>query len=223
VIWTPRLPASGLLGSQAQGSGNTLAILLPNGVLESVDLASGKMLWSHHAGAGTSLGPAAIGSVDAAASVGRVVGYNSRTGRVMWTTSAMSGQPEVTAADGVFLTYDNTDNSEMAALNPRTGRVEWRLGSDSILGAGPAGIAFATYNPRRLYLVNPATGRVRWSVATFAAAEGNNLGQLVETGTDVVSPRATSRRRPMPSGWSSGPRRAGGCCGPHRSAAGPTA
>jgi hypothetical protein len=39
-----------------------------------------------------------------------------------------------------------------------------------------------------VYLVNQANGRVRWSVATFAAAEGDNLGQLVETSADVVLP-----------------------------------
>jgi outer membrane protein assembly factor BamB len=186
VGWTLRLPASGLLGSQAQGSGRTLAVLRPNGVLESVDLASGRILWSHRAG--QSLGPAAIGSVVAAGSVGRVTGYDGRTGRVLWTTSGLAEQAEVTAVDGVFLALDNSETGGVAALNPRTGRVEWRFGSTSILGAGPAGIAFATFTPRRVYLVNPATGRARWSVATFAAAEGDNLGQLVETSADLVLP-----------------------------------
>jgi outer membrane protein assembly factor BamB len=186
VSWTLRLPAPGLLGSQAQGSGDTLAILRPNGVLESVDLASGRVLWSHRAG--QSLGPAAIGSVIAAGSDGRVTGYDGRTGRVLWTASGLPEQPDVTAVDGVFLAYDNTDTGGVVALNPRTGRVEWRFGSDAVLGAGPAGIAFATYTPRRVYLVNPATGRARWSVATFAVSSGDNPGQLLEAGSDVVLP-----------------------------------
>ena len=186
VRWTLPLPASGLLGSQAQASGGTLAVLRPNGVLESVDLASGRVPWSHRAG--QSLGPATIGSVIAAGSNGRVNGYDGRTGRVLWTVSGLPEQPDVTAVDGIFLAYDNSDTGGVVALNPRTGRVEWRFGSDTVLGAGPAGIAFATYTPRRLYLVNPATGRARWSVPTFAAAEGGNPGQLLEAGSDVVLP-----------------------------------
>jgi outer membrane protein assembly factor BamB len=186
VRWTLRLPASGLLGSQAQGSDGTLAILRPNGVLESVDLASGRVLWSHRVG--QSLGPAAIGSVIAAGSDGRVAGYDGRTGRVLWTASGLPEQPDVTAVDGIFLAYDNSDTGGVVALNPRTGGVEWRFGSDAILGAGPSGIAFATYTPRRVYLVNPATGRARWSVATFAVSSGDNPGQLLEAGSDVVLP-----------------------------------
>jgi outer membrane protein assembly factor BamB len=186
VSWTLRLPASGLLGSQAQGSDGTLAILRPNGVLESVDLASGRVLWSHRAG--QSLGPAAVGSVIAAGSAGRVTGYDGRTGRVLWTAGGLAEQTDVTAADGVFLAFDDSDTGGVAALNPGTGRVEWRFGSDGVLGAGPAGIAVATYTPRRVYLVNPATGRARWSVATFAASSGDNPGQLLEAGPDVVLP-----------------------------------
>jgi outer membrane protein assembly factor BamB len=126
-------------------------------VLESVDLAAGRVLWSHKVG--QSLGPAAIGPVIAAGSDGRVTGYDGRTGRVLWTAGGLPEQPDVTAVDGVFLAYDNSDTGGVVALNPRTGRVEWRFGSDNILGAGPAGIAFATYTPRRVYLVNQATGR----------------------------------------------------------------
>jgi outer membrane protein assembly factor BamB len=188
VRWTLPLPSE-LLGSQAQASGGTLAVLRPDGVLESVDLASGRVLWSHRVG--QSLGPAAIGSVIAAGSDGRVSGYDGRTGRVLWTASGLPEQPDVTAVDGVFLAYDNTDTGGVVALNPRTGRVEWRFGSDAVLGAGPAGIAFATYTPRRVYLVNPATGRARWSVATFAVSSGDNPGQLLEAGSDVVLPEGS--------------------------------
>jgi len=186
VRWTLRLPGSGLLGSQAQTGDGTLAILRPNGALESVDLASGRVLWSRQAG--QSLGPAAIGSVIAAGSASRVTGYDARTGRVLWTARGLAEQAEVTAADGVFLAFDNSGTGGLVALNPRTGRIEWRFGGTTILGAGPAGIALATYTPRRLYLVNPATGRARWSAAAFAAAEIDNPGQLAQTSADVILP-----------------------------------
>jgi outer membrane protein assembly factor BamB len=87
VSWTLRLPASGLLGSQAQGSDGTLAVQRPNGVFESIDLAAGTVLWTRHVG--TSAGPAALGSVVAAGSADRVTGYDDRTGRVLWTTNGL--------------------------------------------------------------------------------------------------------------------------------------
>ena len=182
--WTLRVPGSGLLGSQAEAGGGTLAVLRPNGVLESVDLASGRVLWSHKAG--QSLGPVAIGPVIAAGSDGRVAGYDSRTGRVLWTVKGLAQETEVTVAGGVFLAADNSNGDGLAALNPRTGRVEWRSGAAAVLGAGPAGIALATYTPRRLYLVNPATGRARWSAVTFAGSTSDILGQFAETPADVL-------------------------------------
>jgi outer membrane protein assembly factor BamB len=204
VRWTLRVPGSGLLGSQAQTSGGTLAILRPNGVLESVDLASGRVLWSRQAG--QSPGPAAIGPVVVAGAHGRAVGYAGQgTGRALWTTGGLPPATGLTAVGGLFLAWSNVQGggapTAVTALNPRTGRVEWRFDPGapvSILGAGPAGIAFATYVPhRRLYLVNPATGRASWSAATFAAAEGDNPGQFIGTGTDVIAPESNLTPSPL--------------------------
>ena len=195
VRWTLRLPAPGLLGSQAQASGGTLAVLRPDGVLESVNLATGTVLWARHVG--TSAGPAAVGSVIAAGGRALAVGYAGQGGgRALWTARGLPPATNLTAAGGLFLAWSNVQGggapTAVTALNPRTGRVEWRFNPGpavTILGAGPAGLAFATYVPdRRLYLVNPATGRVRWSAATFAAAEGDNPGQVVEAAADVVLP-----------------------------------
>jgi outer membrane protein assembly factor BamB len=197
VRWTLRVPGSGLLGSQAEAGGGTLAVLRPNGVLESVDLASGRVLWSHKAG--QSPGPAAIGPVVAAGAHGRAVGYAGHgTGQALWTTGGLPTATGLTAVGGLFLAWSNVQGggapTAVTALNPRTGRVEWRFDPGApvtILGAGPAGIAFATYVPdRQLYLVSPATGRARWSAATFAAAEGDNPGQFIATGTDVILPES---------------------------------
>jgi outer membrane protein assembly factor BamB len=203
VRWTLPLPGSGLLGSQAQASDGTLAVLRPNGVLESVYLASGRVLWTSKVG--QSAGPAAVGPVVAAGGGGRAVGYaGGGAGRALWTTRGLPPQTNLTAADGLFLAWSNAEGggapTAVTALNPRTGRVAWRFDPGqavTILGAGPAGIAFATYVPdRRLYLVNPATGRVRWSAATFAAAEFGNPGQLAETAADVVLPEANVKPPP---------------------------
>jgi outer membrane protein assembly factor BamB len=195
VGWTLRLPAPGLLGSQAQAGDGTLAVLRPDGVLESVNLASGRVLWSRQVG--QSLGPAAVGPVVAAGGTSRAVGYAGRGGGdALWAANGLPPQTNLTAAGGLFLAWSDTEGggspTAVTALNPRTGRVEWRFDPGppvTILGAGPAGIALATYVPtRRLYLVNPATGRVRWSASTFAAALGDTPGQLIETSADMVLP-----------------------------------
>ena len=193
VRWTLPLPAPGLLGSQAQGSGAALAILRPNGVLESVDLDSGRVLWTRPVG--PSAGPAAVGPVIAAGGNGLAVGYAARGGgRSLWTARGLPPETNLTAAGGLFLAWSNAQGggapTAVTALNPRTGRLAWRFDPGpavTILGAGPAGIALATYTAHpRLYLVNPATGRVRWSAATFAAAEYGLPGQLVVTGSRVI-------------------------------------
>ena len=193
VGWTLKLPPSGLLGSQAQATGNTLAVLLPNGDLEAVNLVTGRVLWKRHVG--QSAGPAAVGPVLASGGSSLAVGYVGRgDGRALWTARGLPPETNLTAAGGLFLAWSNVVGTgvptAVTALNPRTGRVEWRFDPGmpvTILGAGQAGIAFATYQPaRRLYLVNPANGRVRWSAATFAAA-GNGLpGQIVVTASYVI-------------------------------------
>ena len=134
----------------------------------------------------------------------------------------------MTAADGVFLAFDNSDTGAgWCALNPRTGRVEWRFGLDGRhhpgRRAGRASRSRPTL-PRRVYLVNPATGRVRWSVATFAAVEGDNPGQLVETAADVVLPEGdvTPAGRRLPAGRQGRGRRPGAVVGA-AAPAGPTA
>ena len=67
----------------------------------------------------------------------------------------------------------------VCALNPRTGRVLWRFDPGpavTILGSGPAGIAFATDAPDRLSLVNPVTGRIHWSADAVAAGDHGVIG-----------------------------------------------
>ena len=196
VGWTLRLPPAGLLGSQALGSDGTLAVLLPNGTLESIDLVKGRVLWKRHVG--TSAGPAAVGPVLAAGGAGDAVGYRARgAGSALWTTRGLPPQTNLTAADGLFLAWSNTGggNSPTAvtAVNPRTGRVAWRFDPHmgvTILGSGPAGIALATYFKRELYLVNPAAGQARWSAATFAAAGFGIPGDVVVTGGQVAMAEA---------------------------------
>jgi outer membrane protein assembly factor BamB len=200
--WSLKVPGPGLLGTQAQTADRTLAIQRDNGDVESVDLVTGRVLWSRHVG--TSAGPAAVAAVIAAGAASRAAGYADRSGRLLWTALRLPQQTNLTAADGLFLAWSNTQgggaSTSVTALNPQTGRAEWTFDPGepvAILGAGPAGIALATYVPRRReYLVNAATGEVRWSAAAFAASEDDAPGQLAETGSSVVLPEASTAAPP---------------------------
>jgi outer membrane protein assembly factor BamB len=192
VRWTLKLPSAGLLGTQAMTSNGVLGMLRPNGVLAAADLSTGKVLWSHKNG--TSPGPVAVGDVIVAGSNGRAIGYDAKTGAVLWTARGLPATTMLTEADGLVLVQSDVfggtgDPTAVTALEPRTGRVAWRFDigiQPEILGAGPAGIVMAIYNPDRLYLVNQATGRARWSAATFAAALSGGDGVQIVTAGSVV-------------------------------------
>jgi outer membrane protein assembly factor BamB len=198
VGWTLRLP-TGLYGSQALAADHLLAVLLPTGNLESVDLVTGRVLWSRHAG--QSAGPAAVGPVIASGGSGLAAGYLGQGGGpALWTARGLPPQTNLTATGGVFLAWSNVQggaaSAAVSALNPRTGRVEWRFDPGpavAILGAGQAGIAFASYAPARVYLVNQTTGRVRWSADAVAPpanpgpGPGPGPGQFIVTGSQVVT------------------------------------
>lgn len=66
-------------------------------------------------------------------------------------------------------------STALVAVDPATGRVEWRFdprAAVTVLADGPAGLAVGTYVPaRRLYLLDPRTGRPVWRAATAVALD----------------------------------------------------
>jgi outer membrane protein assembly factor BamB len=188
VRWVLRLPGSGLLGGQvAAGSG--LAMLRPDGVLQVVSLADGRIRWARFAGRWPGL--AAAGGVVMFGMKGRLAGYSARTGRLMWTRAGLPGQTQVQAMAGLALVTSNGTGpyttTALVAVDPATGRARWRFDPGSgvtVLTRGQAGLAVATYVPaRRLYLLSPRTGRPLWQAATAVA-----LGTLpLVTATRVVT------------------------------------
>jgi outer membrane protein assembly factor BamB len=190
VRWTLPLSRQGVTGNLTLTADGGLAMIRGYGTLSVADLTTGRLRWSRTAG--HSPGPVAVGTVVAAAANGRAVGYDDRTGAVLWTRSGLPGEPVLAAAGGLVLVQSDVSGGSaptvVTALAPRTGRVAWRFApgvSVGIMGAGPAGIVMTSYTPDRLYLVNPATGRPRWSVNSVATYTFPNL-ELVVTKTRVV-------------------------------------
>jgi outer membrane protein assembly factor BamB len=188
VRWQLRLPG-GLFGGQAATADGGLAMVSQRGTIEVVSLATGRLRWTQ-AAAPQPVAGATAGLV-LAASGGRLRGYDDQTGRLEWTRQGMPQQAQLQVLDGLVLVTSGATgpgiSTAVIAVRPGSGRVAWRFDPGmpvTVLSAGPAGIAVATYVPyRRLYLLDARTGHVRWRVVTAVT-----LGSVpLVTGTGVIS------------------------------------
>ena len=180
VRWSLRLPARGLLGAQALTADGGLAMAVTGQGLQVVNLADGRVRWQRRIAASPAL--TAAGGLVIYGLNGHLTGYDSRTGGLRWAvTPGVSNDPAFQLAGGLLLVTSTTTGpsvpNTLTAVIPATGRVAWRFdpptpatdpgAQASVLSAGPAGLAVATYDPRRLYLLDLRTGRPRWHADTF--------------------------------------------------------
>jgi outer membrane protein assembly factor BamB len=180
VRWSLRLPARGLLGGQSLTADGGLAMVVPGQGLQVVNLADGRVRWRLRILASPALTTA--GGLVIYGLNGHLTGYDARTGRPRWAiTPGVSFDPAFQLAGGLLLVTSTTAGPSvpktLTAVVPATGRVAWRFdphtrptdpeAQASVLAAGPAGLAVATYDPRRLYLLDLRTGRPRWHAGTF--------------------------------------------------------
>ena len=186
VRWSLALGKQGETGDLTLTGDGGLAMTYGFATLTVVDLTTGRVRWGRTAG--NSSGPLAVGGVviDPAGAVhgqtsGKLLGFSSRTGRLLWTRTGMPPQPEPQLASGLVLM---TNANRVTALSPTTGRTLWTVTTASPIDSvtsGPSGIAVSTEIPSRLFLVDPKTGRVRWRVAY----QGGQAPPL-DTGTDLL-------------------------------------
>jgi outer membrane protein assembly factor BamB len=177
VRWIRPLPGSGLLGGQAVTGDGGLAMIRADGVLQVISLADGRVRWARFAGRWPWL--AAADGVVMFGMGGRLTGYDARTGQVRWTRSGLPGRTQVQVLAGRALVTSNGSSqytsSALVAVDPVSGRAEWRFDPGSavtVLASGPAGLAVASDGrTRRLYLLDPRTGRPRWRTATVVALD----------------------------------------------------
>ena len=182
VRWSLRLPARGLLGGQALTADGGLAMVVSGQGIQVVNLADGRVRWRLRGPASPAL--TAAGHLVIYGLNGHLTGYDARTGALRWAvTPGVSHDPAFQLAGGLLLVTSTTAGPSvpktLTAVIPATGRVAWRFdprtpatdqeAQASVLSAGPAGLAVATYDPRRLYLLDLRTGRPRWHADTFVA------------------------------------------------------
>ncbi len=182
VRWTLPLGKQGETGSQTLTGDGGLAMIRGFATLTVVDLTTGHVRWGRTAG--NSLGPlAADGVVIAPAGgepSGKLLGYSSRTGRLLWTRTGMPSEPEPTLASGLVVI---SRRDQVMALSPATGRTVWTVTfgtPGAAVASGPGGVVVTTSNPDVLYLIGPKTGRVRWHVPY------QGWQMLLDTGTDLL-------------------------------------
>jgi outer membrane protein assembly factor BamB len=169
VRWSLALGKQGETGDLTLTGDGGLAMTYGFATLTVVDLTTGKVRWGRTGG--NSSGPLAVGGVviDPAGAVhgqtsGRLLGFSSRTGRLLWTRTGMPPQPQAQLASGLVVM---TNGNRVTALSPATGRTLWTVTTASPIDSvtsGPSGIAVSTEVPSRLSLIDPKTGRVRWRV-----------------------------------------------------------
>ena len=148
--------------------------------IQVVNLTDGRVRWQRRIAASPAL--TAVGGVVIYGLNGHLTGYDSRTGRPRWVIApGMSPDPAFQLLGGLLLVTSNSAGpsipNAVTAVVPATGHVAWRFhpftpatdpgAQASVLSAGPGGLAVATYDPRRLYLLDLRTGRPRWHADTF--------------------------------------------------------
>jgi outer membrane protein assembly factor BamB len=163
--------------------------LRADGALQVVDLTTGQVRWS--VARDRQAIPVASDGLVLAGDNGVLSAFDDETGQSRWTVSDLPPQQVERVVAGLVLVTSGVVGpsfpTALTAVDPGTGRVVWRFDPGTavtVLSAGPAGLAVATYVPnRRLYLLDLHNGDVRWEADTAVTL---NTFPLVLSG-DIVS------------------------------------
>jgi outer membrane protein assembly factor BamB len=186
--WTLRLPKGGLYDVVHDTGDGGLAMVRADGVVQVVDMATGRVRWQHE---GPRFAPLAV--VDGVVVDGKggvLTGYGSRTGARRWRLTGFADDPELSTGPAGLLLAGNASkgpgSSPLVAVRAGTGTVAWRYDAGTavqVLGVGPAGVVVETLfvRQRALLLLAPDSGRVRWRAPGVA-----HWGTLAHVGADDV-------------------------------------
>lgn len=214
--WTLRLGRGADGFSPTADGGLAIAVDRGNGVLEVVDLSSGRVRWRRPVGS-DAVPPVAVGGTVLVA-VGpegnansQLTSYDDRTGRVRWAEVLKpSVQPPLQASAGLIYlqaelpsgaqpTY-TSGSLELLGISAADGRLKWRLPGQpqSWHVYAPGLVSVGT----SLNELDPVTGRVRWHVVSSYPpyqAIATPAGVIVivpgPNGTDQISVRDTRTGR----------------------------
>jgi outer membrane protein assembly factor BamB len=172
VRWQLPISGTGLIGNPQATSDGGLAWLRSDGQVQVINLANGHVRWSVLED--TQAVPTAIDGLVLTGRNGVLHAFADQTGHRRWALASLPvDQFDQVVAGKVIVSSGVAGPSNptaIKAVDPATGQVMWRfdLGTTvTVLSAGPAGLAVATYLPnRRLYLLDAGTGSILWQANT---------------------------------------------------------
>ena len=178
VLWRYLDPGFGMFNVVVQTSGGAVAWIREDGVVQTLDLTTGKLRWSRSVAKNQTQLQAHGASVTAAEGVvlfagkGALAAYDERTGKRRWVRAQLPERPNAAVDDGVVaLTPDvGTGKPALAVgISVVNGKVLWQRRFPATYQAGVEATAAGFLltggvNPGfREYMLSPRTGKTRWS------------------------------------------------------------
>ena len=198
VDWT-YVSRQGMYNVAVQTSDGGVAWIREDGVVQVLDLTTGKLRWSHRVAKNEMQlqvhGASVIATTGVVLFAGRgaLTAYDDRTGKRRWVRTALPEQPQVAVADGVgVLTTDSSNGkpSRIVAMSLATGRVVWQRRFSTTYQVGlqstAAGVLLTGgVDPVfREYMLVPRTGKTRWSAPAQLLPEPTSAQAIV--GNDLL-------------------------------------
>lgn len=200
VRWRYRIPGLGLYNTVAQTADGGVAWIRQDGVIQTLDLVTGKLRWSvrvaknerqlqfHGASVSTT------GKVVLYAGNGALAAYAEHSGKRLWRTAKLPEQPQVAVSGNVVATTTGTSGStapsRVVGLDLTTGRRLWQRRFPSTYGLSLTGTAAGilvsggVYPVFREYQLAAHSGKTRWSSPAQLLPQG--AGAQAITGNDLL-------------------------------------
>jgi outer membrane protein assembly factor BamB len=204
VLWRYRNPGFGMYNVVVQTSGGAVAWIREDGVVQALDLRSGKLRWSHRVAKNQMQLQFHGASVTAGAGVvlfagkGALTAFDQRTGKRRWVRAQLPEQAYVAVAGGVVALTTAEGNGKpqrLVAMSMATGKVLWqrRFATTYQVGVEATDVGFLLtggVDPVfREYMLAARTGKTVWSApaqllpqpTSAQAIAGDDLLQLTFT------------------------------------------
>ena len=199
VLWHYRIPGLGLYNTIAQTAGGGVAWIRQDGMLQVLDLTSGKVRWSARVATNESQlqfhGASVIttGGVVLFTGLGALAAYDEHSGKRLWRTERLPEQAQLVVSGDVVV----IGTGDAGRVPPRvvgvdvvTGRQLWQRRFSTTYGltfTGTAGgvlISGGVDPVFREYMLAPRTGRTRWSAPAQLLPEVTGAQSIV--GDDLL-------------------------------------
>jgi outer membrane protein assembly factor BamB len=168
-IWNIRL--GGGIDATPSVSDGKIYVVTKNEILYSVDVETGKILWTAKTGGALVFGasPCVVDrNIIVAASNGKVLSF-SPDGKDLWVTDIGSGiYSSPTVSDGII--YVGADDQKLYAISSKKGNIEWKAKLDGrVVSSSPVvrdGKIYIGTFKGTLYALGVKKGKTEWTAST---------------------------------------------------------